>query len=122
MNDTASTRRRKTHAAMASDHAAGQHLFHFGVLTVSDTSAQSGPSTDTSGPLLRRQLEAHPSDAFRCLVHDIVPDEKEQIRGTVQRWIRELNVDLVITTGGTGFAPRDVTPEVRSDSFHRRCW
>lgn len=93
--------------------APGQRIFHFGVLTISDTSATAGPSSDTSGPLARQTLESHPSDAFRCSVNDIVPDESDKIQATVKRWIEELKVDLVVTTGGTGFGFRDVTPEVR---------
>ncbi|PWN24665.1 hypothetical protein BDZ90DRAFT_103339 [Jaminaea rosea] len=86
-------------------------LYSFAVLTVSDTSASSGPSTDTSGPHIRRTLESHPSDSFRCSVHAIVPDDEGEIRGKVEEWIDEMGVDLVVTTGGTGFGVRDTTPE-----------
>lgn len=90
--------------------------YSFAVLTVSDTSASSGPSTDTSGPHIRRTLESHPSDSFRCSVHAIVPDDEGEIRGKVEEWIDEMGVDLVVTTGGTGFGVRDTTPEVSRPS------
>ncbi|CAO1624887.1 unnamed protein product [Parajaminaea phylloscopi] len=99
--------------------ASNGRIFHFGVLTVSDTSAESGPSTDASGPLARRTLEAHPSDVFRCLVNDIVPDDSELISQRVKYWVDVLKVDLVITTGGTGFGVRDVTPEALTPLIQR---
>lgn len=79
--------------------------------TVSDTSSRDA-SSDASGPLLRRILESHPSDAYRVGCAAIVPDEPKAISTTVTQWIDELGIKLVITTGGTGLGVRDVTPEV----------
>ena len=75
------------------------------VLTVSDTRSAD---TDTSGALLVDRLaKAGHELAGRA----IVTDEIEAIRGQVSAWVANPAVDLIISTGGTGFAPRDVTPE-----------
>ncbi|HAJ93374.1 MAG TPA: molybdenum cofactor biosynthesis protein [Synergistaceae bacterium] len=76
------------------------------ILTVSDKGSR-GDRIDTAGPELERLITAQ--GAF---VEDkkIVPDEKEEIAGTVRSWCDE-GYDLVLTTGGTGLSPRDVTPE-----------
>jgi molybdopterin adenylyltransferase len=83
-----------------------------GVLTVSDRAAR-GERADESGPLLRELLRTRLPGAE--VTHTaIVPDERAQIAATLLAWC-EAGLHLIITTGGTGFAPRDVTPEaVRS--------
>lgn len=83
------------------------------VLTVSDTRDET---TDTSGALLADRLRA----AGHVLAdRAIVRDEVEAIRGRVKRWIDDPGVDVVLTTGGTGFSPRDVTPEAVKPLFRR---
>jgi len=83
------------------------------VLTVSDT---RDVSTDTSGGLLAERLQS----AGQVLAGKaIVKDEVEQIRSQVRAWIKDDEVDVVITTGGTGFSPRDVTPEALKPLFRR---
>jgi len=79
-----------------------------GVLTVSDRSSR-GERPDGSGPVLVRLL----GDELGFVVaqYAIVPDEREQIAGVLCRWADVERLDLIVTTGGTGFAPRDVTPE-----------
>ena len=67
---------------------------------------------DKSGPILRELLNAH--ERFTVLETAIVPDVLEDIRAQVQAWSSKSQVHLVLTTGGTGFAPNDVTPEVCS--------
>lgn len=75
------------------------------VLTVSDTRTEE---TDTSGALLVERLKR----AGHHLRHKaIAPDDVEAIRRMVAAWADDPNVDVVLTTGGTGFSPRDVTPE-----------
>ncbi|WJY20058.1 molybdenum cofactor biosynthesis protein B [Alteriqipengyuania flavescens] len=75
------------------------------VLTVSDTRTME---TDTSGRYLADSLqEAGHSLAARM----ILPDDAPAIRAQVAEWAENEGVDIVLTTGGTGFAPRDVTPE-----------
>ena len=75
------------------------------VLTVSDTRT---PETDTSGAYLR---EAAGAAGHRVLAHDIVKDDIYQIRKLVSDAIADENTDVVLLTGGTGFAGRDSTPE-----------
>lgn len=83
------------------------------VLTVSDTRDET---TDTSGALLvDRLLDA----GHRLAGRDIVKDEVDQIQARIQAWIDDPAVDVVITTGGTGFSPRDVTPEAVKPLFRR---
>ncbi len=78
-----------------------------GVLTVSD-SAVRGERIDESGPLISHLLEQH---GYRVLLYKILPDEEEDIRGILIKWIDEVALDVILTTGGTGPAPRDVMPE-----------
>ena len=75
------------------------------VLTVSDTRNQE---TDTSGGLLVERLTGA---GHELAGRAIVTDEVEAIRTQVQAWADDPDVDVILTTGGTGFAPRDVTPE-----------
>ena len=83
------------------------------VLTVSDTRDEQ---TDKSGALLAQRLqEAGHELAGKAIVRDDV----EAIRTQVKRWVEAEDVDLIISTGGTGFAPRDVTPEAVKPLFRR---
>ncbi|MGQ0588288.1 MAG: molybdenum cofactor biosynthesis protein B [Sphingosinicella sp.] len=81
------------------------HPLRIAVLTVSDTRTEE---TDTSGGLLAGRLEAAGHELAR---RAIVPDEVAAIRARVQAWADDPDIDVVLATGGTGFAPRDVTPE-----------
>lgn len=78
------------------------------ILTISDRSAR-GERPDDSGPLIRQfaqeRLAAEVAQA------DVIPDELAAIRDTLAAWCDQGGVDVIFTTGGTGFAPRDVTPE-----------
>lgn len=76
------------------------------ILTVSDGVA-SGHRTDESGDAIARFAEAA---GYEVVARDVVPDEIHDIERSLQGWVAE-NVALVLTTGGTGFAPRDITPE-----------
>src|SRR5262245_6118289 len=83
------------------------------VLTVSDT---RGASDDRSGDALARMLAgAGHQLAARALVKDEVP----AIRAVLERWIADPAIDVVITTGGTGFTGRDVTPEAVKPLFEK---
>ncbi len=79
----------------------------FGVLTVSDRSAH-GERADSSGPALVKSIEA---EGWQVTRQGIVPDELAVLRDTMAGWADSGEVDVLLTTGGTGFAPRDVTPE-----------
>jgi molybdopterin adenylyltransferase len=75
------------------------------VLTISDSCAR-GEKTDASGPAVVQELEQH---SFQIIGRDVVPDEREIIQNKLIEWCSKAR--LVVTTGGTGIAPRDVTPE-----------
>lgn len=83
------------------------------VLTVSDTRTVE---TDTSGGLLAERARAA---GHNLVERRIVKDEVDEIREAVGRWIADAGVDIVICTGGTGFSPRDVTPEAIRPLFTR---
>jgi molybdenum cofactor biosynthesis protein B len=83
------------------------------VLTVSDTRDEQ---TDKSGALLAERLQ---QAGHELAGKSIVTDEVEAIRGRVQAWSDDPQVDVIISTGGTGFAPRDVTPEAVRPLFRR---
>lgn len=78
-----------------------------GVLTISDKGAR-GDRQDKSGAVIREIL---PSIAARIVNYDVIPDEKEPIAAKLVKWADEDDLDIIITTGGTGLTPRDVTPE-----------
>ncbi len=84
-------------------------MIRVGILTISDRSAR-GERPDLSGPALAQAVRAHWADA-EVAVTGIVPDEPAEIAAWLRRGADELALDLILTTGGTGFAPRDVTPE-----------
>ena len=83
------------------------------VLTVSDTRDEQ---TDKSGGLLAERLTAA---GHELAGKAIVTDDVDAIRSQVRSWVDDPDVDLVISTGGTGFSPRDVTPEAVKPLFRR---
>ncbi len=85
-----------------------------GILTVSDKGAR-GEREDRSGPAIREMIEAAGGEVARV---KIVPDEREEIRAALLAWSDE-GLDLVLTTGGTGFSPRDGTPEATKSVIER---
>ena len=84
------------------------------VLTISDR-ASAGAVEDRSGPLLAALVAAA---GFALAAKELVPDERDQIGGRLRHWA-EQRIALVCTTGGTGLAPRDVTPEATRDVIER---
>ena len=82
-------------------------MFKAAVLTVSDRSFQ-GERPDEGGPLVAEILK---NAGYEVAETAIVPDEKGRIEAALRQWCDREPVDLIVTTGGTGFAPRDVTPE-----------
>ncbi len=89
--------------------------FTFGVLTMSDKGSR-GEREDTSGPFLLRLLT---EQGFQRKAYTIVPDRVERIKETLIAWVDEEKVDLIVTTGGTGVAPTDVTPEAMVDVIEK---
>lgn len=82
-------------------------MIRIGVLTASDLGAR-GARADTSGDAVVTWAEEH---GFQVTVRQAVPDETDRIAGLLIRWSDEGLADVIITTGGTGLGPRDVTPE-----------
>jgi molybdenum cofactor synthesis domain-containing protein len=79
-----------------------------GILTVSDRGYR-GEYEDQSGPLIREMATERLGATVE--LEAVVPDSQPIIQGTLLAWCDEEGLDLILTTGGTGFAPRDVTPE-----------
>ncbi len=86
------------------------------ILTVSDMCSQ-GKRADTSGQTIEEML---PKDTFEVCQKIIIPDDYETITKTLRRFSDEQNIQVVLTTGGTGLGPRDVTPEATTAVCDRR--
>ncbi len=82
-------------------------MIRVGILTVSDRSAQ-GERVDTTQEAIREVLKEGP---FEVAAYEVVPDEPAQIRRVLRLWADQLGLELILTNGGTGLAPRDHTPE-----------
>lgn len=87
----------------------------FGILTISDRSAR-GEREDASGPALVHLVEA---EGWSVVEQALLPDEVEAIREQLISWADRGELDIILTTGGTGFAPRDITPEVTRSVIER---
>jgi molybdenum cofactor synthesis domain-containing protein len=81
--------------------------FHAGVLTISDKGSQ-GLRKDESGEIVASMLD---EQGFPVLYREIVPDDHRQIADTLVKWIDENGLSLIVTSGGTGLSPSDVTPQ-----------
>lgn len=86
-----------------------QDRYQIGVLTLSDKGSQ-GERDDESGPLLQ-QMVAPLGDISR---YQVIPDDLEKIAFLLKHWVDDLHLDLILTTGGTGLSPRDLTPQATS--------
>ena len=84
------------------------------VLTISDTRSLAD---DKSGTTLSERIVAA---GHKLAAREIIVDDVEAIRGIIKKWIADPGVDVVITTGGTGFTGRDVTPEAIEPLFEKR--
>ncbi|MFN8413002.1 MAG: MogA/MoaB family molybdenum cofactor biosynthesis protein [Anaerolineales bacterium] len=87
----------------------------FGLLTLSDRSSR-GERADASGPALALLIQAQ---GWEVTKQQILPDEETAIRDTLKAWADSTEFDIILTTGGTGFALRDVTPEATRAVLHR---
>ena len=83
-------------------------MFRVAILTVSDRSAQ-GIRADASGNVIRDMITSQL--AADIVAYRVVPDEQPAIEAALREWADTAAADLILTTGGTGLAPRDVTPE-----------
>jgi molybdenum cofactor synthesis domain-containing protein len=91
-------------------------MITIGVLTISD-GASKGERQDTSGETIRTMVAQLPDAALTAGA--IIPDEADQIAAVLREWSDEKHLKLVLTTGGTGLAPRDVTPEATKAVIER---
>ena len=91
-------------------------IFRVAILTASDKGSR-GEREDVSGETVRRIVEGELG--WPVVDHAILPDERDAIAAKLAAWADEGRVDLVLTTGGTGFSPRDVTPEATLNVAHR---
>ncbi len=82
-------------------------MLNFSILTISDKGWR-GQRYDESGKTIRERLSSLDS---RVVSYEVVPDEKDVIASKLTEWADEGSIDVIITTGGTGLGPRDVTPE-----------
>lgn len=87
----------------------------FGILTISDRSSR-GERPDASGPVL---VDAVTTKGWQVVETGIIPDDVDTIRQKLVEWADSNRFDVLLTTGGTGFAPRDVTPEATRQVVER---
>ncbi len=90
-------------------------VFKAGILIISDKRSK-GERLDESGPVAQEMLSVKP---FEVAKYEIVPDEKKIISARIKEWVDKLKLDLIVTSGGTGTAPRDVTPEATREVIER---
>lgn len=86
-----------------------------GILTISDK-GHAGEREDTAGPELGNLLDPQ---TFQAAATGLVPDEHEAIVAQLVEWCDQDHLDLILTTGGTGLTPRDITPEATLAVAHR---
>ena len=89
--------------------------FQAAVITLSDRSSR-GERPDLSGPAIKDRLIA---DGFEVVETLLLPDDREKLRQELIRLCDQRRPDLILTTGGTGFAPRDITPEATLDAAEK---
>ncbi|MDR2616074.1 MAG: MogA/MoaB family molybdenum cofactor biosynthesis protein [Oscillospiraceae bacterium] len=90
-------------------------MYTAAVITVSDKGS-AGTREDLSGPAVAEMLRAA---GFDVVYTSVVPDEREDIKRELIKCSDELDIALAVTTGGTGFAPRDITPEATLEVIER---
>ena len=83
------------------------------VLTVSDTRSLA---EDKSGSVLVERIE---TSGHQIVGREIIEDDRQQIRSQLENWIRSENIDVIISTGGTGLTGRDVTVEAHRDVYEK---
>lgn len=85
--------------------------FRVGIITSSDSGA-TGKREDESGPLIEKMMQ---EAGYAVMERVLLPDEKEMLKDQMMKMCDENRVDLILTTGGTGFSPRDVMPEATKE-------
>lgn len=89
-------------------------MIKIGIITVSDRSFKK-EREDLSGPLIEKMVKS----SGKVIEYRIVPDEKSLISQAIKKMVDDVKIDLVLTTGGTGLSPRDVTPEATRDVIEK---
>lgn len=82
-------------------------MFNIGILTISDK-GWLGQRHDESGKAIRDSLSSLDTSVVK---YEVVPDEADVIASKLAEWVDEGSIDIILTTGGTGLGPRDITPE-----------
>jgi molybdopterin adenylyltransferase len=82
-------------------------MFKVAILTLSDKGSK-GEREDASGPLIREMIKDLPAEIIH---YEIIPDDKKKIVDVLKKCADRLKADLILTTGGTGLSPRDLTPD-----------
>ena len=90
-------------------------MIKVGILTLSDKGSK-GEREDLSGKVLKDLSEV---EGWKVIKYEIIPDEKEQIVEILKIWVDKEKLDFIITTGGTGVYPRDVTPEATKEIIEK---
>ncbi len=90
-------------------------IIRVGILTISDRS-WNGERPDLSGPALETLVK---ETGWEVSQKALLPDEMDQIQKKLIEWCDEIRLDIILTTGGTGFSPRDITPEATSGILER---
>lgn len=93
-------------------------MFKVGVLTISDKASRN-ERVDESGKAIKEIVE---NFGYEVSYYNIIPDEVEDIKSELIKISDKLNCDLVLTTGGTGFSKRDVTPEATLEVMTRNAF
>lgn len=86
------------------------------VITVSSSRAGGGNAPDESGPRLEAVVERLEGELAG---KEVIPDDREEIATRLRHWVDDAGCDLVLTSGGTGLAPTDITPEATRDVIDR---
>jgi len=100
---------------MQSEQSKERH-FTVALLIASDRS-HKGIRADKTGPMLKEYLG---NLGYEVVFFEIVPDDKQDIKSVLQKWVGKDMVNLILISGGTGLAPADVTPEATLDVIERR--
>ena len=90
-------------------------MYTVGIITSSDTGYR-GEREDKSGVVIKEIVE---SNGFKVVDYIVVPDEKEMLKEQFIKMSDNLGVNLILSTGGTGFSPRDITPEATKEIIYR---
>ena len=90
-------------------------MFKVGIITCSDLGAR-GQREDTSGALIKEMV---PQINAELVKYVVLPDDRDRIADTLRQWADGGEIDLILTTGGTGLGPRDVTPEATLSVIER---